>query len=165
MRDEQARLGWVGPIHRDRLEQLRSICNISRSCGPNNLDGKWVMTVALGPDTLTMFDELPKGWGDDHLNDHTTVRNRIRWDLSFGLFTKSSAYLGCQSATSQLGNYICTYVFTYLCIRIPYTPSIIRIVSPRLELARLNALRTCRSKLIQLCHAWLPCAVRQQHRN
>lgn len=74
------RLVWVGPIHRDRLEQLRSICNISRSCGPNNLGGKWVMTVALGPDTLTMFDELPKGWGDDHLNDHTTERNGTEYD-------------------------------------------------------------------------------------
>lgn len=104
------RLVWVGPIHRDRLEQLRSICNISRSCGPNNLGGKWVMTVALGPDTLTMFDELPKGWGDDHLNDHTTERNRIRWDLSLGLFTKSSAYIwvASQLPASLAITYVCT---------------------------------------------------------
>lgn len=35
------------------------------------------MTVALGPDTLTMFDEWPKGLGDDHLNGHTTERSTM----------------------------------------------------------------------------------------
>lgn len=77
----------------------RSICNISRftSCGPNNLGGKWVMTVALGPDTLTMFDEWPKGWGDDHLNDHTTERNTME-----SLVRKiSNPNSGCQSVSLE----------------------------------------------------------------
>lgn len=127
MRDEQDSLDlalFIGidwsNMHNKRSQ--RSICNISRftSCGPNNLGGKWVMTVALGPDTLTMFDGWPKGWGDDHLNDHTTERNTMESSTQnlqpeFGL------------PVSQLGNYIYqlrTHMYgicTYICMYSVYT--------------------------------------------
>lgn len=104
MRDEQDSLDlalFIGidwsNMHNKRSQ--RSICNISRftSCGLNNLGGKWVMTVALGPDTLTMFDECPKGWGDDHLNDHTTERNTME-----SLVRKiSNPNSGCQSVSLE----------------------------------------------------------------